>query len=512
MRRMIGSGLAALVVASCSGASPPPPPPPPPPPAAGPNRAPAFQTGAAVTVQENVAAAFLTLQASDPDGDAISFSLTGGVDQGAFRLGPNGALSFAEPPDFEAPGDRNGDNVYEAAVTATDGRGAQAGLALQITVTDRPGGVQARIVGQGFQQPLFLTGLPDGSGRVLVAQQGGLVRLLDPDTGSIAATPFLDVSASIRAGGEQGLLGLALAPNFLSSGLLYIHVTNLSGDTEIRTLRTAPGGLQADPASSDVIFTLNQPFDNHNGGWLGFGSDGFLYAALGDGGGANDPQNNAQNLSTTLGKILRLDVSGDAFPTDASRDYRIPPDNPFAAGGGAPEIWASGLRNPFRASFDRQTGNLLIGDVGQDLREEIDLAPAGVGGLNFGWSFFEGAAPGPRSGGPGGLTPPVAEYPHGSGALEGFSVTGGYVYRGPVVQLRGLYVFGDFVNRRVWSAPIASLQQGATLANTSLIDRTLEWAPTAGPFSNIASFGEDAVGNLYIVEFNGRITRLEEID
>ncbi|MBC7945298.1 MAG: PQQ-dependent sugar dehydrogenase, partial [Burkholderiales bacterium] len=230
------------------------------------------------------------------------------------------------------------------------------------------------------------------------------------------------------------------------------------------------------------------------------------YVAVGDGGSANDPPNNAQNRDVLLGKMLRIDVGGDAFPNDPARDYRIPANNPFSASGGAPEIWALGLRNPFRNSFDRVTGNLWIGDVGQGAREEINLMRAGDGGANFGWKLFEGTLGG---GSTAGLTFPVTEYSHGSGPLQGNSVTGGYVYRGPVESLQGLYIFGDFVRGALWSVPIAQLVPGTTLPSSSFTVRTQSFAPATGAINNVASFGQDQAGNLYIVDFDGEIFVIE---
>jgi len=510
-----GGGLALgclLLASGCSsGGSESPPAPPPPPPAAA-NSAPVITSPADVSVAENSSLA-ATITATDANGDALTFAVAGGEDAAQFRFNPSGGgLAFVTPPDFEAPGDRDRDNLYRVRVRVEDGRGGAVEQALNVQVSDRRGVVRARRVASGFAQPLFLRGLPDGSGRVLVVEVGGRARILDPATGSIASQAFLDVASSISTGGERGLLGLELAPDFPNSGLVYINVTNPAGDTEVRRLQATASRDRVDAASSDVILTIAQPFANHNGGWLAFGPDGFLYLASGDGGGANDPVGAGQSRTTLLGKMLRIDVSADAFPNDPLRDYRIPADNPFAQAGGAPEIWALGLRNPFRNSFDRGTGDLIIGDVGQDAIEEINLAPRGRGGLNFGWNIREGTLAGPGAGSTAGLTPPAAEYPHGSGPLQGRSVTGGYVYRGPIAQLQGQYVFGDFINRRVWTIPATSLSLGSTQANSAFTDRTTEWAPETGAIGNISSFGEDEVGNLFIVDFDGGIFQLVEID
>ena len=260
------------------------------------------------------------------------------------------------------------------------------------------------------------------------------------------------------------------------------------------------------PASGDVILVIPHPGQsNHNGGWIEFGPDNLLYLGVGDGGGAGDPPGNAQNRNVLLGKILRIDPAGDAFPGDTNRDYAIPAGNPFAGGGGSPEVWAYGLRNPFRAGFDGATGNLWIGDVGQGAREEVDLMRPTDGGANFGWNLVEGTLGTPQPG----FTPPVAEYSHGSGPREGRSITGGRVYRGPVEALRGQYIFADFISNNIWSLPVASVSVGTTLASGAFILRNADFTPNAGTIGTIAAFGTDQAGNLYIVDLGGEIFRIE---
>lgn len=475
------------------------------------NRAPQFTSAAAATTPENTSGTVYTAAASDPDGDSLTFAIAGGADAARFAITPGGALSFASPPDFEAPADANRDNVYEVTLSVSDGR-AQASLTLAITVTNQTGGdVRVRRVASGFAQPLYLAPVPGNSGRVFVLEQGGRIRILDPSTGTIAATPFLDVSGTISSGGERGLLGFVTAPDFATSRNFYIYVTNPAGNTEVRRYRAQAGNPDvADPASADVILTFTQPFANHNGGWMDFGPDGFLYIGSGDGGSGGDPQDNAQNRNNLLGKMLRIDVAADAFPADSLRDYAIPSSNPFAASGGAPEIYAFGLRNPFRNSFDPITGNLYIGDVGQSAIEEIDLIRPGEAGLNFGWARLEGTQAFSGSA-PNGATPPVTQYDHGTGPRQGNSVTGGYVYRGPAEALQGLYIFGDFVRGAMWSVPATSLVQGQTLAASSFTVRTASFAPPAGQgaINNIASFGIDGRRNLYIVDYDGEIFVIE---
>lgn len=474
-----------------------------------PNRAPAFTSAATVSVPEDSSGTVYTATASDPDGNPLAFALAGGVDQAAFRLTSAGALSFATPPDFEAPVDSNRDNAYLVQIAVSDGL-LTSTLALTVTVTDVASvAFRVRRVATGYQQPVFLAPVPDGSGRVFVVELPGRVRLLTPATGTTMPDAFLDLSGQLSLDGERGLLGFATAPDFASSGTFYVYLTNPQGTIELRRYRTLAGNRdRADPASGDVILSVPHPLSNHNGGWIGFGPDGMLYLALGDGGGANDPDNNGQNANVLLGKLLRIDPASDAFPADPARDYAIPPGNPFAAGGGAAEIWALGLRNPYRNSFDPATGNLLIGDVGQAAIEEVDLMRPGDGGANFGWSLLEGTQPFKGQPGPG-LVPPVTEYSHGTGLRQGNTVIGGYVYRGPVESLRGLYIFADFIRPNVWSVPVSRLVPGVTLPSSEFTVRNTDFAPDAGAFTNIASFGVDERGSLYLLDLDGEIFAIE---
>jgi hypothetical protein len=302
---------------------------------------------------------------------------------------------------------------------------------------------------------------------------------------------------------------VALAPDFTTSGILYACMTATDGAVQVRKF-TVSGGVAS--GAGDVILSIpHASANNHNGGWIGFDAAGNLIVAVGDGGGGGDPEGDAQNTSSLLGKMLRIDPRGDAYPADASRDYTIPSGNPFAAGGGAPEVWHWGLRNPFRSSFDRTTGNLYIGDVGQGAMEEIDLVRPSDPGLNFGWNIREGTLPF-TAGSTAGLTEPVIAYSHGTGQLQGRTVIGGYVYRGPVTALRGQYVFGDFINRRLWSLTASSIAQGTTLTAAQFTDRTSAFTPGAGAIGTMTSFGEDDQSNLYIVDYDGEIFLVDEVD
>jgi len=474
------------------------------------NQPPAFTSAPAANAAENASGTIYTATAADPDGNPLTFSLSGGADRLAFAITAAGALSFAQPPDFEFPTDADANNVYLVQIAVSDGTTSTT-LDLAVTVTNvGPDAFHVTRVGAGFVSPVYLAAVPDGSGRVFVVELAGRIRILTPASGAIAATPFLDVTGQISTDGERGLLGFAPAPDFTASGTFYVYLTAPGGQIQIRRYRTLAGNPnQADPVSGDTILAIDHPLNNHNGGWLEFGPDGLLYMGVGDGGGGGDPGNNAQNLNLLLGKILRIDPRSDAFPTDALRDYAIPAGNPFASGaGGRPEIWAYGVRNPFRNSFDALTQNLWIGDVGQGAREEIDLMRPADGGANFGWRIMEGTA---LFSGPAipGLTAPVAEYLHGSGPREGNSVTGGQVYRGPVEALRGHYVFGDFITGNLWSFPIARAAIGSTIPSSQFVLRNAAFAPNQGTIGNPVSFGIDQAGNLYIVDFDGDIFRID---
>jgi glucose/arabinose dehydrogenase len=361
----------------------------------------------------------------------------------------------------------------------------------------------AKKIASGLDRPLFATSPPGDTARLfIVEQRTGLIKILRLATGTIDATPFLHVTGLNIGGNEQGLLGLAFAPDFATSGLLYVNLTKQAvdaaglptGPTVVRRYKvSATNPDVADPGSAQDLITIPQPFSNHNGGWIGFSpKDQFLYIGVGDGGKENDPLKTAQNPKLLLGKMLRIDVNHDGFPGDPAKNYAIPTDNPFVSTVGfLPEIWALGLRNPWRCSFDRQTGDLYIGDVGQDEVEEIDFQPASSkGGENYGWSLKEGTHPFQPVPGPAPtLIDPIDEYFHSDG---GVTVVGGYVYRGTKISgLAGTYFYADSTGM------IVSFRfNGTTLSEKT--DRSLELFPTVGP-SAISSFGEDAQGELYLI-------------
>jgi Ca2+-binding RTX toxin-like protein len=372
------------------------------------------------------------------------------------------------------------------------------------------GQINATLVSNGFSRPIFATSAPgDANSLYVVEAHTGQIRILNPSTGVINPTPFLDMSdAEMSRGGEEGLLGLAFHPDYATNGRFFVFITNADGDLEIRSyLRSTGNPDQADPGSGDVILTIPHPGEsNHNGGWMGFGPDGYLYISVGDGGGSGDPRNNAQNLNSLLGKMLRIDVDGDDFVGDPDRDYRIPANNPFAGIAGADEIWALGLRNAWRPSFDRLTGDLYIADVGQGNREEVNFqSSASAGGVNYGWKIREGLAGYDGSATPGTpvLTDPVADYGHVSAPNGGFSITGGYVYRGTSPGLQGHYFFADFVTDQLWSIKVVN---GVV---TEFVNRTAQLAVSGGTVDNISSFAEDGNGNLFIIGLDGEVFRID---
>ena len=348
---------------------------------------------------------------------------------------------------------------------------------------------QWRPITGGLEKPVGLSNAGDGSNRLFIIEQPGDIRILQQ--GSLLPNPFLDIRRRVGSrGSEQGLLGLAFSPTYRQDGFFYVNYTNLDGDTVIARFQASLDDPQrADPQSEKLLLQVKQPFPNHNGGGMAFGPDGYLYLGLGDGGSGGDPQGNGQSLETLLGKLLRIDVS-------QGEPYSIPTGNPFASSGGRPEIWAFGLRNPWRFSFDRQTGDLYIGDVGQNRWEEIDFLPAGSpGGANFGWNFFEGTHPyqgEPPPGQP--FVLPAVEYSHD----QGCSVTGGVVYRGVRLPAwQGVYLFGDYCSGNVWGLKRAA--EGRWL-------QALLFQGVGG----ITTFGEDESGEVYLADHSGLVYTLEK--
>ena len=342
-------------------------------------------------------------------------------------------------------------------------------------------------IASGFTKPLLLTHSGDGSLRLFVVEQDGKIWIIE--NGARSAGPFLDIDARVGSeSNEQGLLGLAFPADFEQSGLFYVNYTDVAGDSVVSRFRLSSDPNYADAESEEILLQVDQPAANHNGGHLEFGPDGYLYIGLGDGGSQGDPNGNGQSLNTLLGKILRIDVN-------AAAPYGVPADNPFANGGGLGEVWAYGFRNPWRFSFDRATGDLYIGDVGQYQWEEIDFLPGGyVGPLNFGWNYFEGTHA--YEGNPPSdakLTMPVAEYEHGSSRC---SVTGGYVYRGAALPAwQGVYVYADYCSGEVFGL----IQRADGAWETRLLYDT--------PYL-VTSFGLDEAGELYLIDRSGGVYQL----
>jgi len=342
-------------------------------------------------------------------------------------------------------------------------------------------------VANGISAPTDIQNAGDGSGRLFLVQQNGLIRILK--NGSVLPAPFLDIRSKTHADGERGLLGLAFPPGYSQSRRFYLNYTDLNGDTIIAQYQTTANPDVADAASEVVLTKILQPFANHNGGQVRFGPDGYLYIGMGDGGSGGDPMGNGQNLGALLGKLLRVD------PESSPGQLSIPPDNPFVNRAGArPEVWAYGLRNPWRFTFDRATRDLWIADVGQDTYEEVNFTPASShGGENYGWNLMEGMHCFKSGCQTTGLVLPVAEYTH----ADGCSVSGGFVYRGNLSPgLRGIYLYGDYCSGRIWGIE----RQGSTFNNRLLLSTAF----------GITTFGEDEAGEMYLADASkGTIYRIE---
>jgi glucose/arabinose dehydrogenase len=369
--------------------------------------------------------------------------------------------------------------------TPSSGAGCSGGA----PVTGTPA-LTTQLVVRGFASPLDLQA-PAGDSRIFVVEQGGRIRIVR--SGAIVGQPFLDISGRISSGGEQGLLGLAFHPLYATNGRFYVNYTDPAGDSHVSEFKVSANADVADASSERALIFVKQPFANHNGGGLAFGNDGFLYAGFGDGGSGGDPLGNGQNLGTQLGKMLRIDV-------DHGNPFAIPPDNPFANRSGAiPSIWAYGLRNPFRFSFDRATGDLYIGDVGQDRFEEVDVGVVSRhGGENYGWNVTEASQCfQPASGcNKAGITLPVTEYGH----ADGCSIVGGVVYHGcRLPGYAGTYFYSDYCSAFVRSFRLVNGQATDARDWTGQLGRGLD-RPT--------SFGTDADGEIYVVDQDGEIYKI----
>jgi glucose/arabinose dehydrogenase len=375
------------------------------------------------------------------------------------------------------------------AVSACDA-GGTGGPSAEPPPPDGPVPVALQEVAAGLSFPLYLTA-PPADPRLFIVEKGGAIRIVKD--GSLLPTPFLDLSARVSTGSEQGLLGLAFDPAYASNGRFVVHYTDVSGNTTVAAYRVSSDNPDvADPTSEVTLLTVEQPFANHNGGQILFGPDGMLYIGLGDGGGGGDPGGRGQSLADLLGDILRVDVT-------SGTGYTVPPDNPFVGQTGArPEVWSAGLRNPWRFSFDPATGDLYIADVGQNAWEEVDVVTAAAGagrGANFGWAVMEGRhCYATVSCDTSQFTLPVLEYSHASGC----SISGGYVYRGAAIPaLQGHYFYADYCSGWVRSF---RLQDGQAV-------EPYQW-PTLAPGGAVPSFGQDAAGELYVMSSEGRVFRI----
>lgn len=346
-------------------------------------------------------------------------------------------------------------------------------------------------VASGLSAPLFLTA-PPGDPRLFIVEQAGAIRIVQ--NGNVLAAPFLDITSRVASGGERGLLSMAFDPNYASNGFFYIYFTDLNGDVAIERYQVSSGDPNlADPAPLRILTIAHRIFANHNGGLVAFGPDGYLYIGTGDGGGGGDTLGNGQNLNALLGKLLRIDVSN----ASVAQPYAIPPSNPFVGQvGRLGQIWAYGLRNPWRYAFDQQTGLLYIADVGQGRSEEVDVAPAAAAGLNYGWNITEGSLCYPDDPcNKQGLTLPILEYAHD--ASGGCSITGGRVYRGSSIpELRGRYLYSDYCSGWLRSF---------FYSNGNATEQT-DWG--IANVGSIYSFGEDALGELYLLASTGRIYKI----
>jgi len=386
------------------------------------------------------------------------------------------------------------------------------GLLLTVAADDALAQMRVRVHASGFSQPVAVVQDPTDPAVQFVVEQAGRIRALR--NGAVQATDFLDLRSSVASGGERGLLGLVFPPDAATTGRFFVNFTNNAGHTVIARFRRTSDPLVADASSRfDLRWNgplgaplIEQPATNHNGGHLAFGPDGYLYIGLGDGGSGNDPNHLAQNRSTLLGKMLRVDVN---VPDSHPIGYIVPPDNPFAGGGARPEVWSFGWRNPWRYNFDDVTrggtGAMIAADVGQNQWEEVNYEPRGRGGRNYGWRNREGAHDNVTSLPPAfmPLVDPIHEYDHSVGS----SITGGYVYRGASTAFRGRYFFADFIRSRVWSLALAIGANGEATAS-DVREHTSELGGP-GELANVASFGVDAAGELYIVSYGrGVILRL----
>ncbi len=462
---------------------------------------PSFTSASTVNVIEGNTSV-ITVNASDADGNTVTYSISGGVDQNQFTINStSGALTFNSAPVFATPADSDSNNIYIVQITASDGTNS-SNQTISVTVlqaTAFNGIILTRVFSSlTFNAPVLLLQHPTDTDRWYVVEKHGRIQTFL--TNSATATEFADITSSVSTDpadpyDERGLLGMAFHPNFASNNYIYVYYsTNAISSTEahdsVVVRYTASSDTSLNTSSGVEIINIAQPFANHNGGNIMFGSDGYLYIGMGDGGGSGDPYNNAQDTTSLLGKMLRIDV-------DSGTPYSSPNDNPYVGISGRDEIYALGLRNPWRWSFDRTTGDLIAGDVGQNLWEEIDII---VNGGNFGWRCYEGAHTYDTSAGcSDSYIQPIFEYDHDTSVMPGgYSITGGYIYRGSnIPALNGSYIFTDYITGTIWG--LASPYGTPVFSELSSGSTGL----------NISSFAEDANGEVYAIHMGGTIWRID---
>ncbi len=488
----------ALSLASCGSDSSAPTPAPTPTPTAV-NVAPAFSSPVTASLVENSTAVAYQATASDANGDPITFVIAGGADTASFGISASGALRFVTPPNFDAPGDANRDNVYEVQLRASDGT-LSSTLDLRLSVTNSDEGVGRRLVTMSVREPLVIAPIPGSTDRFFLGVSTGNLFNVDAVNGNSPADLNGPSGGSGAGNQEMGLLGVAALPDYATSRLIFVHRTRTDFASEIIE-------YNINTRVSRVLLTIPHRADNpfNYGGWMGFGPDGLLYVTTGDGGGLGDPDGNAQNPNSLLGKVLRIRVDR----TGGTTRFLGAPGNPYLNGGGNPFVFALGLQNPRRASFD---GNrLIIAELSEVDNEELNLLPLDQPGLNFGWPYLDGVAP-YRGSIPAGLalTPPALVYPHSAGPWRPNSVIGsilgGHVYNGPIASLQGQYLFADYWFGNVYTIPASSLVQGRTLTFSSVERRTADFRLEG---AQIAGFGQDGAGRSYVVTLAGPIYSIE---
>ena len=443
------------------------------------NAAPAFSSAATTSVAENTVISFYTLSASDPEGDMIIYTISGGEDANAFTLDGD-QLRFTTPPDHDLPGDANSDNVYKVQLQASDGQ-KNASLALEVIVTNDKEGIALHRVASGFDDPVAIAAIP-GDTRLFVVERAGTIYLLEPATGQ---KTLFQTLANTSTEGERGLQAIAVAPDYQTSGRYFVMLSSSTGELIITYCRRS-GTFGSPECQGNAVYAPHTEANDYSG-FLGYGPDGKLYIATGDAGGSGDPSGSAQDDSSYLGKLVRLD------------------DNPDPYAGASPipylrTIISKGFHNPRGGAF--HNGKLLLADRGESVKEEVDLLDVSSS-ANYGWPVKEGTSL-TGSATLAGAVDPVIEYPHSSGG----GIVGGHVYGGQVASLKNLYIFAD-QNGAIYSVPAADIASGQTLGKSAISDRTVDFAPDAGSFDAPVAFAKDNQGETYIADSGGDIFRVD---